>query len=158
MVQAAAIRGIDYAEANPRNRYWWLKVRWIVDRLEDLNTEKVFMMQHAQHAAVLDYKLEGIFDKHWDDANRVMTGVYELNFPWDRNANDKARKSAQEKLMEQWRAKYGDPNDPKVQAHFKKVADAWRKHSASSSEGFEEQKSLRHMVNTIVKGRQKGKK
>lgn len=164
MVQAAAMSGMDFSETEPRNRHWWLKVRWILDRIEDLNTEKIFQMQHAQHACVLDYDLDkSAFDGHWNAANQLLRNMYLLHFPWTKDETTNKRRSEYDDLMALWKAKFGDPADPKVQARFKKVAEALRRKTDEASKGmFQEQQKLRKMVKHIVgsrrKGRTKGKK
>jgi hypothetical protein len=155
MVQAAAAGAIDFAKADFRSRRWWLKLRWMADQIETQNAVKLFRMQHAQHMGVLDYTLEKqAFDGHWNASNNLLQDTHDLLFPWARGSGENRRKSEIETLMDKWKAKYGDPSDPAVQAHFKRIADALRKRTATASENmFSEQKKLRKMVNHVTKSR-----
>jgi hypothetical protein len=160
MIQAAVSSAIDFTAADPRSRTWWLKVRWILDRIEDLNVEKVYQMQHAQNTSVLDYSLQQeTFNGHWKASNQLLHEVYGLNFPWAKGKDGDKKQTEINNLMEQWKAKYGDPADPAVLAKYKKIADAWRKSGQESTQHmFQEQNQLRGMLNKVVKSRRAGKK
>jgi hypothetical protein len=160
MVQAAARSGFDFAAADPRSRYWWLKLRWVLDRLEDLNIEKVWQMQHAQHMSVLNYELDQqTFNGHWDRANQLLRDIYQVNFPWMKQAGEQGKQRDVNAMMERWKQKFGDPNDPQVQAYYKKVADAMRRKAKDAQKNmFKDQNKLRNMATQVVKSRrEKGK-
>lgn len=160
MVQAAATGAIDFSTADFRSRKWWLKLCWLVDQIENQNASMVFKMQHAQHMCVLDYSLDKTaFDGHWNASNALLQDVYDLHFPWAKDSNTKRRKSVVDTLMDKWKAKYGDPSDPAVQAHFKRIADALRRKTASAgADMFKDQNKLRDMVNKVTKTRRKDDK
>jgi hypothetical protein len=127
MVQAATAGAIDFNRAEILDRHWWLKLRWTLDRLGDEHTIDVRKLQHAQHISVLDYTLDRrIFDMHWDGGNNAINDIFRLHFPWvDVQARDGRNYDS---LVDQWRAKYGDMNDPEVRKKFNAMIDKVRQH------------------------------
>lgn len=119
---------MDFAAADLRSRHWWMKARWILDRVESDNTEKMLRIKHAQNLSVLDYKLEQqAFNAHWDESNKLISATYHLNFPWAKAHEDNTRQTQIAKLMEEWKRRFGDPDDPAVKDRYKRVAEAMRK-------------------------------
>lgn len=159
MVQAAANSGLDFSAANPRCRRWWTKARWILDRLEDLNTLTLYDMQHRQHVSVLDYNLDKqAFDSHWKSANDILNNVFAINFPWSKDASKNKSQNDRDALLAQWKKKYGDPKDPKVQEYFLKVANAWRaKGEEAKKNMFSGQRKFNEQIKKVVADRNKPK-
>lgn len=130
MVQAAVSGAIDFREADLLDRYWWLKLRWTLNQLEDNNAVEVLKLQHAQHCAVADYTLEEqAFKYHWDGANSTSREVSNLLFPWAKKAKADS-KSRSKELMAEWKKRYGDIRDPQVRKKFEDLADKLRAHTA----------------------------
>jgi hypothetical protein len=155
MVQAAAMSGLDFTAAIPRSRHWWLKVRWILDRLEDVNTLALYRMQHKQHVAVTSYALEqAAFNTHWDAANDLIHKTFVANFPWAKDEHKKQRQRDIDGLMSEWKRRFGDPNDPAVQSRFLKVAQAWRRQAeAAKKNQFADQRKLQTTLKKIMADR-----
>lgn len=154
MVQAAANAGLDFAAASPRDRHWWLKLRWVLDRTEDLSSQQVFEMQHAQHVGVIDHRMDkAAFDHHWSGANKLLRDTYKLCFPWVREAEapKDTRNKDVDALMNVWKQKYGDINDPKVRARFKSIAEAMRKRALEGQKGnFSESRTLSQQLKQVA--------
>lgn len=137
MVRAAARTGLDFKHSDHRARFWWLKVRWIINQLEDDDVLSLFRMQHNQHCSVLSYQTPEAFKQHWDEANKLLDKIYSLLIPWDKKASKK-RGNDYSDLIEQWKHVYGDLKDPKVKAHFDDVAKSLRKHREDGKRKYQE--------------------
>lgn len=126
MVQAAASGAIDFANADLLDRQWWLKLRWILDRLEDEHMVDVYRLQHAQHASVLDYELDKqVFETHWEGGNKLIKKVYGTHFPWNsEQVHEDQKKKIYDELVEKWRARFGDLRDPAVKEKYDRMAKA----------------------------------
>jgi hypothetical protein len=145
MVQAAAANGLDFKAADPRNRNWWLKLKWITDQLEDFNAEKVYALQHSQHTRIISYETrQEAFDKHWKAANEILQNIYSINFPWAKDANKKRQEAENNDLMSRWKKRYGDIKDPAVREKYKKIAQAMRRHAElGKKDNFKSQRSFK---------------
>lgn len=154
MVQAAAQKGLDFATANPRSRQWWLKVRWILDLTEDRNSQQIFKMQHEQHVGILDHHMDKTaFEHHWGGANKLLRDTYKVYFPWVKEVADakSPRDKSNDDLMATWRKLYGDPNDPKVRAKFKSIAEAMRRKSAEGqTTNFSDTRTLSQRLRKVA--------
>ncbi len=157
MVQAAADGRIDFEAADFRDRRWWIRTRWQLDRMEDENVLKVVNLQHEQNLAVLSGgAVEQTFEHHWKSANENVTSVYELYFPWLINEKEKRRTSEAEKLRQMWIDAYGDPKDPKVKAKLEDAARLMRAKRAKSSErNFSDSKKMARILRQANKDRKK---
>lgn len=123
LIKQAAFEGVvDFSKARPSDRDWWMRLRWLLDELEKENLRRVQELQLKLNFAVLDYNTdpEKQFDYHWNRSNEFITKIYNGLFPWEakkfvpaaRNAVNNEYKS----LVNEWKRRFGDPNDPKVAA------------------------------------------
>jgi hypothetical protein len=152
MVQAAARAGLDFSAAATRDRYWWMKARWILDQLENEHSIDLYKLQHAQHVAVLDYSLpsQQTFDTHWNGANKSLTQIFALKFPWLGDADTKGRDSAIDGMLAQWRAKYGDMKDPAVRKKYTDLAKRWRGQTGKAKANqFKDHKKMAVMLDKL---------
>lgn len=162
MVQAASRSGLSFHDAALRDRYWWLKVRWLLDQLETENMLEVYKMQHAQHLSVLDYSLaKPTFDNHWKGGNDILKKAFVTRFPWHDKHSAKDRDSEISGLMSAWKAKYGDMRDPAVYKKYAGIAKAIRERGEKAKANqFKDQGKLGRMVQHMVKqkpGRKRSK-
>ena len=156
MIQAAAVQGIDFTAAEPRNRWWWIRTGWLLDQLEFKNVEKLYILQHQQTISVLSQKLEAdAFKQQWEAANNILQHVWAINFPWSKDAKDDYKKREYERMMEKWKEKFGDPKDPAVQARFAKVATQWKAKSEEAKKNMfaKQKKEKDHLRNAAKRGR-----
>ncbi len=165
MVQAAANAGLDFATANPRSRHWWLKLRWILDRTEDLSSTQIYKMQHAQHVGILDHRMaKEAFEHHWNGANKLIRDSYRIYYPWLQDSKETTQgqpeKTQRDKevdaLMDSWKKQFGDPSDPKVHARFKSIAEAMRKRALEGQkDNFSSSRSLSSQLKQVADIRKK---
>lgn len=129
MVQAAVTGAVDFSTAALLDRHWWLKLRWILDRFEDVQAIDVFKLQHAQHMAVVEYGLEKqTFETHWKGGNDLIQRIYAVNFPWAAKTTQPGGKDYDD-LLTKWKEKFGDIKDPKVREKFNRIARAMHQHN-----------------------------
>jgi len=121
MLQAAAAKGLDFSEARPFDRRWWLKVRLVTDCVESSNLSRVYEMQHRQHCAVFPQVSPEKFGEVWEEASALIERYSRALMPWLPVSNkDDARRQA----IAGWQATYGNPNDPEVMARVEATAAA----------------------------------
>lgn len=123
MVQAAARGAVDFGKADVLDRDWWRRLWLVLDQVEADSVVRVRALQHAQHAAALDYHSgEKAFDKHWDGCNEATNQIRAILLPWLGEGE-----GAGDALRQAWVNKYGDPSDPEVAAKISSTAAMLRK-------------------------------
>lgn len=165
MVQAAVEGAIDFSTADLLARNWWTKLVWIVNAVEKRNSLTILTRQHAQHIAVLDYQNftldKNLFEKHWKDANDVMTNMFNLLHPWESKKTE-SPKDKYKDIFEQWKNKYGDIKDPAVKAKFDQLADKINNINKQKKEKAKNTKSPRQLqqdaLRKVVEGRRNKRK
>lgn len=136
MVKAALCGAIDFSKAEFLSRQWWIKLRFILNELETQQVIEFFKLQHNQHCAVLSYQSpDTTFSKHWDDANKLISQIFRLQFPW--YGDEKQSKQKQySQMIDQWEKIYGNRKDPKVKEWIKRVADALHKKARKHADSY----------------------
>jgi len=161
MVRASVAKAIDFHTADLTDYKWWLKLRWVLNRLEDENTIDVFRLQHAQHASVLSYDLsKETFDSHWDAANTIIKNVFALYFPWAEESKKDAQKKTHYDLIQVWKERYGDINDPAVKEKYDKLAEKVSRMHANQKANPRKSKFQRQneMLQKVVTNRKQKKR
>lgn len=160
MVQASASKAIDFSAAETRDRRWWLKLSWILDRLEETNIVELLKLQHAQNIALLDYKTsQEALDKHWKTANQLITEINTLNFPW--YDTKVAKQNNYDAFIDDWEKTFGSRKDPKTQEMIRRSVEALKKksemHRQRQQEALQRQKEQQARLLQRARGK-KGKK
>lgn len=125
IIQAAVKGVIDFSKANTSDRLWWHKLKWILNGIENENINKIQELKFHLNASVLSYKdEEKQFEHHWEKANEHITYLYNGLFTWNKQAIEKKNvQKMHEALVNEWKRRFGDPNDPKVAAAIKLTVD-----------------------------------
>ena len=112
LVRAAAKQGVDFRAADALSRSWWTRTKWILDQMDTDSQLDIFRLQHAQNLAIIPGVVtdkQG-FRKHWDNANDLLTQIFNEHFPWQ--AKDSSRTDQITQMRTAWIARWGDPNSP----------------------------------------------
>lgn len=159
MVQVAAKNGMNFNDADMRGRWWWLKVKWLIERIEDENLINIFSRQHSQHIAVLSYDpiQAQAFTKHWEEANKLLKEIHSLTFPWAKGSKERIGKDEIDSLMDQWTKTFGDRRDPAVKRKFDKVAEAIRAKTAKAINKSGKTQTTKEKFNKLAERRRKKK-
>lgn len=128
MLQAAYRGIIDFSEARPSDRWWWFRLKWLLNELEADNERKIMEMHYALNVSVLDYETEEkIFSHHLERANELLRKMYNSLFGWNKQAvNKKDNQKLYADLIEEWKRRFGDPKDPIVAAQIAKTVKKMR--------------------------------
>jgi uncharacterized protein YdgA (DUF945 family) len=134
MVRAAASGAIDFARADPRDRFWWTRLNLTLEHLEDEAVREVTRMNHATAAALLaraDLKQDSI-DKVRDHADALVRKVSTLLFPWVDFDPRTATATAIGAMRAQWAAEWGDPESAATKAKIAATVAAMQAQLAAS--------------------------
>lgn len=123
MLQAAAKGTIDFSKYQPFDRFWNLKVKWMLQQVEVENIRQLYAMQHNQHCSALSYTAgKDIFEHHWKPASELLDNFMDLLFPWSAN-KDKRSKLDYDSMRKKVIELYGDPADPETQEKIRKTVE-----------------------------------
>lgn len=81
---------------------------------------EVYKMQHAMHCASLaiaDKKMQEV----WDHCSALVHRVIKELLPW---VPVLSKEDMRRQIVDNWKATYGDPNDPQVQERIQETAMA----------------------------------
>lgn len=121
MRQAALEGRFDFRAADFFDRWWWRRLHWVLEGLEDENANRVEALRQNLHAGAITYGVgQDVFDCHWNQAQELNRRIYNRLFPWARQAQHNARRE----LHQMWKQVWGNPDDPEVQAQIQATADA----------------------------------
>jgi hypothetical protein len=124
MVQAAAEGVIDFAQADPRDNWWWRKVQLLIDQLESKNLRQLATLDVQKKAAQLSRPISS------EDAAVVMEKLFEsaelvqsLLFPWHKLPT---KDDIVTEARDLWTAVWGDPNSPETKEMMAKALAAMK--------------------------------
>jgi len=125
MARAATRRCFDFERFDPRDRWHWKKLRWI---LEELDAENAIAAVEAQHRhwittfanASLD---DDSFGASRDNAKLLMQQLLIARFPWDREKYENQKLGTADEAIEEFRESYGYPGDPEYEAMLEKMLE-----------------------------------
>lgn len=120
MVRAAASGAIDFAQADPNDRWWWKRLNFILDEVGRRDRLE-WLQANARHYAGLlaNGKLENeAFQKTQEASMELVGSVYTLLFPWQSDV------SLQQDLVDMWTSEYGDINSPETKAMIDAAIEA----------------------------------
>jgi hypothetical protein len=119
MVRAAAARGIDFEQADPDDKWWWLRTDLILEEIAQQDKLRWTELRHRHYAALV--ASGKISDDSFADAQEVAiectNSAYKLLFPWEAAQSEAVNRD----LIQMWYDEFGDPEDPEVAAKI----DEW---------------------------------
>jgi hypothetical protein len=111
MIIQAAAKGMIPMPADLRDRDWWTRLGWILDRIEADNVSRLLALRIPQRLKLVelmrDAKSPQLTDL-WDSVDKIYDQLFKNYFPWTTTLTDQAPRDT-------WSAAFGDPNDPEVQ-------------------------------------------
>jgi hypothetical protein len=133
MVQAAIDGVIDYTEFDSHDAKSWIRLRILLAELHKRHVSKIWELSHRQQLSIMAHsgmKQESL-DKAWDNASDMVDKISSIYFPWQDDDESQDRKSADERMRDQWVAAWGDPDDPEVAARVRATEDWLKKNTAA---------------------------
>lgn len=128
MVQASVTGAIDFAQMQPRDTWWWRKLRWT---LEAMTRENVIASLAAQHQhwvgifsnAALDAES---FTNAKENAQQLLRSLLQARAPWDKDAIASDIDTATD-LVSDFREMYGYPGEPRYEKMLADMLAAFAK-------------------------------
>jgi hypothetical protein len=126
MVQAATTGAMDFARMDPRDRWWWRKLRWTLHELHSENQVAGLETQHRHWVTLFaNASLDAdSFDNTKKQAQEILNKILKLRFPW--LGDELAATGAQESLVSQFREAYGYPGDPRYESMLADMMAAFK--------------------------------
>ncbi len=125
LIRAAAKSGIDFSKAQLLGRWWWLKIAWILAEIDKEGERDLLRIYHSQHIAAFDYQASPkSFKHHWALATKSLSQLYNSIYPWAK-VHEMDIKDEAKAMADEWKARFGDPNDSKVKARIERTARMW---------------------------------
>lgn len=133
MVRAAAAGAIDFARADPRDKWWWRKLRWITEEIENTAFQQAYEAQHRHWVTVFSNSAlkEESFNDSQSQAQEALGSFLAALLPWQaENFRKAAQAGSSDELLAEFRELYGYPGDPRYEemlaetmAAFKRLED-----------------------------------
>ena len=127
MIQAAARGIIDFREARPLDRSWWLRCRWLMDGLENQHFADLCyaMQQHHLAAADLNRNSSAGPQNAWQSATSRLTDIARHKLPWF-SLVERTPAAVVDEAAQEWKKRFGDPNDPVVKERIRQTIERWK--------------------------------
>ena len=125
MLRQAFVEGhLRPIEASFFDPNWWRKVRWTIDWLDVKNTNEVRKLKHDMNCALLDYFTgDRAVDLHWEQAINIQNLVQKDLMPWRKITEIQLSRKRIHEMVAQWKAIFGDPDDPDVAEKIRQTAE-----------------------------------
>jgi hypothetical protein len=129
MVRAAARRAIDFSEADPRDRRWWLRLRLVLDELEADTIAAYHRLHYDYTTAVLGRSdlREDSYRRLTKDAEERLHRIVKVARPWDDVDPARTREAEIDSLRGAWEAEYGAYDAPETQAAIAETVQILRR-------------------------------
>lgn len=130
MVKASATGAIDFANADLQDKYWWRKLRWTVQHLQE---EEDYNITEARHrhwitACANSTLTDDSFATAKANAQEYLNKLITIRYPeYAEHLKNQARAQTREGALEAYREKFGYPGDPRYEAMVKRTMDAFKK-------------------------------
>jgi hypothetical protein len=126
MVQAAGAGMLDFSKADVLDRNWQKRVRWILDYVSSLHCIKIYEYKLQQRLALLptltnSFSVENCMKAIEAFRNKIINEMA----PWV-ETGPKSLFEVAETMREAYVKKWGDPQDPEVQAELERLKAFWR--------------------------------
>lgn len=138
MVRAAATGAIDFAQADPRDKYWWRRLRWITDTIAREDDYRLTEAQHRHWVTVFangqlnDESFENAKSNAQEYLNRLVIHRYP---EYEQQLQNEAYLQTREGALAAWREQFGYPGEPRYEkmledamSAFKRLAEEYKDH------------------------------
>jgi len=126
MIRLCARRGLDFKEADLLGRWWWTKLKWILDETEQEHVREVLQLRHTQHSAALNYESgDKAFKHHWKESGSVVRQYYNSCFPWMGGGEEEPQVREYDRLRRAWIREFGDTSNEDTQKAIMQTAEEW---------------------------------
>jgi hypothetical protein len=127
MVQAAVTGALDFTRTEPKARWWWQQLRWVLQTLHNNTKLAYYQAQHRHWVtefsnASLD---NGSFSATKTAADDYLNRITELLLPWE--SDSLKQTGGAESLVSEFRETYGYPGDPRYEQMLQDALAAFRK-------------------------------
>lgn len=118
MCQSAAEGVIDFSRADPRDRYWWMRLLLLTDQVAARNRITIHKLHYQMTTALLSRpELSATSaEKLNENATSIVADINQQLFPWITQDRTSQLQKEGDQLRVQWAKVWGDPDDPAVQA------------------------------------------
>lgn len=127
MVQAAASGAMDFARMNPRDKWWWRRLRWALYAVDRQNLLAGLETQHRHWATLFaNASLDAeSFSNTKERAQELLTKILKARFPWITDEFTTTGETTS--LVSEFREMYGYPGDPRYEAMLVDMMAAFKK-------------------------------
>lgn len=125
MLRQAFVEGnLNAADSKPDDPNWWRKVKFTIEWLNIKNLNELRKLRHDMNCSLLDYLTDDkALDMHWEQAINIQNIIQKDTMPWRQEIEIGLSRKSVRTMVEQWKAIYGDPNDPEVADKIQKTAE-----------------------------------
>lgn len=128
MVQAAVTGAMDFTRMDPRDRWWWRKLRWTLHAVNRRNLIEALETQH-HHWITLFSNSSLTADSFSDTKGRaydILNRILKARYPWAGDTVTVAT-NTQEGLVKQFRELYGYPGEERYETMLTNMMDAFKR-------------------------------
>ncbi len=128
IVRAALTGAVDFSKADPRDRWWWKRLNWILGELENRETRELRQLEHQHWMGLCSVAriTEESFKSAHANAIKSLEAIQQLYRPWWK-PSEESKAQTREGAIEAFREEYGRPGDPRYQKMLQEQAAAFEK-------------------------------
>ena len=117
---------MDFTRMDPRDRWWWKKLKWVLGAVNNRNLLAGLEVQHRHWITLFSNSAldEDSFKSTKENAQEILDRILKLRYPW--TGDETAQSSANEDLVSQFREIYGYPGEPRYAAMLEDMLAAFR--------------------------------
>lgn len=119
MVRAATSGMIDFGTFDPRDKWCWKRLNWVLAELETQQTLRIAEIEHRHWVtlAASNRLTNESFDNVKTHATAAMNRVLKATYPWNADKIGEAGlQTEREDAVKTYQAVFGKPGDPRYEA------------------------------------------
>jgi hypothetical protein len=119
---------MDFTRTDPRDKWWWRKLRWTLETMNNQNLLGALETQHRHWVTLFaNASLDGnSFSNTKEHAQEYLEKVLKTRFPWVKGAISTGAQST-EALVSEFRELYGYPGDPRYEQMLADMMAAFKR-------------------------------
>jgi hypothetical protein len=130
MIKAAATGAVDYSHADPQDKYWWRRLRWITDAMAAEDDYRLIEAQHRHWVTIFaNGQLDAnSFDNAKANAQHYLTQLIGFRYPeYAKKLEQEAFRGSREGALQAFREEFGYPGDPRYEKMLEETMEAFKK-------------------------------
>lgn len=127
---------VDFSKAELLDRRWKLKLLWMCKAYQAKKQSETLNLRLNQTVSALSHASSDLFKSMWERSDSIIATMTELAMPWlDRDITPKKDYNEYSDLIEAYKIRFGDMNDPVWRKKVEEAVVAMKKQRLGPNNG-----------------------